>query len=66
MDGKECLKELKKDARLKSIPVIIYYNSFCKKSTEEFHLLGLSHYLLKPTDIKKLPQEILIAIKKAY
>ena len=66
MDGKECFKELKKDARPKSIPVIMHSTSFCKKSIEEFRLLGSSHYLLKPTDIKKLPKEILIAIKKAF
>ena len=65
MDGKECLKELKKDAKLKNIPVIMYSTSFSHESIEEFRKLGSSHSLLKPTDMKKLPAQILIAIKKS-
>ena len=64
MDGKQCLKELKKDAKLKTIPVIMYSTSFSKESIEEFRSLGSSHYLLKPTAMNKLPEQILIAMEK--
>lgn len=64
MDGKECLKELKKDAKLRSIPVIMYSTSFSKESIEEFRTLGSSHYLEKPTDMSKLPEQILLAITR--
>ena len=64
MDGKECLKELKKDAKLKSIPVIMYSTSFSKGSIEEFRTLGSSYCLLKPTNMNKLQEQILIAMEK--
>ncbi|MEO7991340.1 MAG: response regulator [Chryseolinea sp.] len=64
MDGRECLKELKKDADLKSIPVIMYSTSFTDKSIAEFRALGAYHYLNKPTDVNKLSEQILEAIKK--
>lgn len=64
MDGHECLSELKKDAVLKSIPVIMYSTSFSEESISEYHKLGASGYLNKPTDMNKLPAYILEAIKR--
>jgi CheY-like chemotaxis protein len=63
MDGSECLKQLKADARLKHIPVIMYSTSFCEASINEFHQLGASNYLNKPTDLNTLPEQILETIK---
>lgn len=63
MDGSECLEQLKKDKKLKHIPVIMYSTSFSRESINEFHKLGASNYLTKPTDINKLPAQILEAIK---
>lgn len=65
MDGRQCLKELKNDAKLKNIPVIMYSTSFSNDSIEEFRTLGSSHYLRKTIDVKKLPELILIAMKKS-
>ncbi|MCY7422138.1 MAG: response regulator [Chitinophagaceae bacterium] len=65
MDGRECLKELQKDAKLKNIPVIIYSTYLSKQSIEEFRTLGASHYLIKPTDMNKLPEQILIAMTRS-
>lgn len=64
MNGKECLKELKKDVKLKNIPVIMYSTSFSKESIEEFRRLGSSHYIDKPSDMSKLPEQILLAITR--
>jgi CheY-like chemotaxis protein len=63
MDGRECLKQLKKDASLKHIPVIMFSTSFTEKSINEFHKLGASNCLNKPTDMNKLPEQIMEAIK---
>ncbi len=63
LNGRECLKQLKKDASLKYIPVIMFSTSFSEKSIHEFHMLGASGYLIKPTDINKLPAQIMEAIK---
>lgn len=63
LDGRECLKQLKKDAKLKHIPVIMYSTSFSEETIREFHNLGASNYLEKPTDLNRLPEQILEAIK---
>ena len=63
MDGRECLLELKSDATLKSIPVIMYSTSFTDDSIAELLALGASGYLNKPTDMNKLPAQILETIK---
>ena len=65
IDGRECLKELKKDAKLAHIPVIMYSTSFNDASIAEFSKLGAASYLNKPTNITKLPEQILIAMTKS-
>ncbi len=63
LDGRDCLKLLKRDAKLKHIPVIMYSTSFCEDSINEFHTLGASTYLKKPTDMNQLPEQIFEVIK---
>lgn len=58
MNGEECLKELKKDEKLKKIPVIIYSTSLYPKEVDNMIRMGAVHYLIKPFDITKLSQEI--------
>jgi CheY-like chemotaxis protein len=65
MDGRDCLRELKKDTTLANIPVIMYSTSFTEKSIAEFLTLGASGYLNKPMNISKLPEQILLAIKQS-
>lgn len=65
MDGRECLKELKSDAKLINIPVIMYSTSFNDRSEAEFRKLGASGYFIKPTDINKLPEQILLAMTRS-
>ncbi|RXJ44420.1 response regulator [Gelidibacter gilvus] len=63
LDGRDCLKQLKKDASLKHIPVIMYSTYFSKETIKEFRTLGASSYLNKPTDISKLSAQILEVVK---
>lgn len=63
MDGRECLRELKQDATLKAITVIMYSTSFTEQNRIEFHALGALSCLSKPTDLNKLPEQILKAIR---
>ena len=63
MDGKECLKELKKDKNLKDIPVIIYSTSEYKLDKEVTNELGADYYLTKLSDIYPLPQELIKAMQ---
>ncbi len=64
MDGRDCLRELKKDTTLANIPVIMYSTSFTDTSIAEFSKLGAFSYLNKPTNITKLPEQILIAMTR--
>ena len=58
MDGRECLAEIKKDDRLKKIPVIIYSTSDYQQDVDLARKLGACYYLLKTSDIFKLGEEI--------
>ena len=62
MDGKTCLIELKKDEKLKNIPVIILTTSSHQKDIDETRELGAVYFLTKPTDFQKLCNEIVFVI----
>ena len=52
MDGKACLKNLKRDHRFKSIPVIIYTTSTNKMDIDQCRQLGATDYIIKPNTVK--------------
>ncbi len=54
IDGRQCLTELKKESKLRSIPVIIYSTSSLKKDIEETASLGAAHFLVKPNKFDEL------------
>jgi CheY-like chemotaxis protein len=58
MDGRECLKELKKDDTLKDIPVIIYSTSEYSLDITATKELGADYFLTKLSDIYPLPGEL--------
>jgi CheY-like chemotaxis protein len=58
MNGRECLKELKKDVKLKNIPVIIYSSSSFNQHIDFTDLQGVAHFLPKVYDLSKLPAAI--------
>jgi len=55
MDGHQCLKELKKDERLKNLPVIIYSTSSYQVDKDTTRAGGAAYFLTKVSDIKNLP-----------
>ena len=59
MDGRECLSEIKKDAFLKEIPVIIYSTSSEKKDIMDVMQSGASYYLQKPSRYEELSRALL-------
>jgi len=65
MDGREFLTEVKKDDKLKNIPVIIYTTSSYQKDVELTALLGAAYFLTKPSDVFNLPVVISKAIEMA-
>jgi CheY-like chemotaxis protein len=49
MSGKQCLKEIKQDPRLKPVPVIVYTTSRDVKESRELKILGAAHFMSKPS-----------------
>lgn len=58
MDGRACLKHLKKDDRFKSIPAVIYTTSKNAKDMELCKQLGAVAYLIKPTSVKEAVDQL--------
>ncbi|WP_091868777.1 response regulator [Pricia antarctica] len=54
MDGKTCLRELKKDRELKNIPVIISTTSSHHKDMEETLELGAVHFMTKSSTFDQI------------
>jgi CheY-like chemotaxis protein len=54
MNGKEFLSLIKKDKRLKDIPVIMYTTSSEEREKIAFRKMGASGYIVKPTDFFSL------------
>lgn len=63
MDGKTCLKELKKDAKLKEIPVIIYTTSSHERDKEETAKLGAAYFLTKAYSFSQMREGIANALE---
>lgn len=66
MDGRACLRELKKDRALREIPVIIYTTSARRRDRDETRALGADHFLTKPTSLSKLREAIENIIKEYF
>jgi chemotaxis family two-component system response regulator Rcp1 len=51
-DGRETLKEIKSDPRLRSIPVVVLTTSEAETDVERSYDLGANCYITKPVDFK--------------
>ncbi|MFN8344611.1 MAG: response regulator [Spirosomataceae bacterium] len=58
MNGKQCIRELKKIARLEQVPLIIYTTSSSEMDAEETRRLGAAHFMTKPTSIYTLTETL--------
>ena len=54
MNGRQCLEEIKKNERLKNVPVYIYSTSSDPRAIEETRRLGASDFIVKPSSISTL------------
>jgi DNA-binding NtrC family response regulator len=50
VNGKKCLIEIKKNKRLKGIPVIMYSTTSDTNEIQEYYKLGAHDFLIKPAD----------------
>jgi CheY-like chemotaxis protein len=61
-NGFDCLAEIRMDAKLKSLPVIIYSTSYDKNVVNNLKESGASFYVRKPSDFQDLKNVILKSI----
>jgi two-component system response regulator len=54
MDGREALKKIKEDTRLRDIPVIIFTTSNSEQDIQNCYKLGANSYIQKPADFNTL------------
>jgi CheY-like chemotaxis protein len=65
MDGKACLKNIKKDPRFASIPVIVYSTSREPKDVEFCKELGAIDYLKKPNTMEEAAADLAKYFKRS-
>ncbi|MBP7478298.1 MAG: response regulator [Chitinophagales bacterium] len=65
MNGKECLREIRKSEDMNSIAIAIYSTSSTEKDIEETFLAGANVYIKKPNDFKVLKQILSQVVKSA-
>ncbi len=57
-DGRDILRQIKQDARLKNIPIVVFTTSSNPKDIQDCYDLGVSHYIVKPIDYEQLKRDI--------
>lgn len=58
IDGREVLRNIKSDANLKSIPVIIFTTSDAPNDISECYENGANSYITKPVDLEKFREVV--------
>ena len=58
VDGVEVLRQIKADAELRKIPVIVLTTTDDPREVEHCHALGCSNYVVKPVDYEKFAEAI--------
>ena len=58
VDGVETLRQVKQDAELRKIPVIMLTTTDDPREVERCHALGCSSYIVKPVDYDKFAEAI--------
>lgn len=54
MDGREALKEIKSDANLRSIPVVVFTTSKAEEDVLKSYALGVNSFITKPVTFDNL------------
>ncbi|HZY82675.1 MAG TPA: response regulator [Cyclobacteriaceae bacterium] len=58
MDGKETLRNIRKDGRFHSVPICIFSTSVSKKDAELCRVLGADRCMVKPSSFEKLISDL--------
>ena len=63
MNGYQCLAQLKKEAKFREIPVVIYTTSKIESDRERTLKMGARYFLTKPSDFSELIGELTRILK---
>jgi DNA-binding NtrC family response regulator len=66
LSGKKCLAEIKKDERLKDIPVIIYTTSREVEESIELKEMGAYHFISKPSNADEIYYLVSVALEEHW
>jgi DNA-binding response OmpR family regulator len=58
MNGKECLVNLKKHLKLKTIPIVMYSTTSDTNEIKDFYKLGAYDFLIKPSNFRNLVEAL--------
>jgi len=58
MDGREALTEIKRDAALNKVPVVVLTSSRASEDIERTYSLGASSYIAKPDTFSELMEVV--------
>lgn len=61
-DGREVLGQIKQDSALKTIPVVVFTTSSNPNDIENCYRHGVSGYIVKPIDLKKLTRAVQVFV----
>ena len=64
MDGKNCLENLKRDERLKNIPVVIYSTTHDREEIRELYAMGAEEFIQKPNSFTDLCETLRDVIER--
>ena len=62
-NGLECVREIKLNAQLKHVPVVVISTSFDDKVIQELFIIGAHHYIRKPAEFPLLKKVIHRALR---
>lgn len=62
-DGREVLRQIKQDQKLKTIPVVVFTTSNNPKDVEECYQYGVNSYIVKPINFAQLKRDIQMLVE---
>ncbi|MBD2438325.1 response regulator [Nostoc sp. FACHB-110] len=62
-DGREVLRRIKQDQKLKTIPVVVFTTSNNPKDIEECYQYGVNSYIVKPINFNQLKRDIQMLVE---
>ena len=63
IDGREVLRQIKQDVKLKTIPIVVFTTSNNPKDIADCYQYGVNSYIVKPIDFVQLKHNIKVLVE---